>query len=214
MCRGAVQRNRPVAEEVKLELDKKTRINLEKARVLLLEPDHPGTDILAQVFFGFGVRQPVRCPTVDDAMEQLAAEIFELVVVDGDLEDGLAYDFIARLRTSNLEPNRYVPVIVLSGHTPDAEVQRARDCGANFVVTKPLRPMVLLERIFWVCMDTRTFVELEGYVGPDRRFQFLGPPIGSAGRRRGDEDELGEASTPNLTQDEINSFLSPTKAKL
>jgi CheY-like chemotaxis protein len=214
MCKGAMHRDKPVADQVNLELDKKTRINLEKARVLLLEPDNPGTDILTQVFFGFGVRQPVRCPTVDVAMEQLASEIFELVVVDGDLEDGLAYDFVARLRASQLEPNRYVPVIVLSGHTPDALVQRARDCGANFVVTKPLRPMVLLERIFWVCMETRTFLELDGYIGPDRRFQFLGPPIGMAGRRRGDEEELGKASSPNLTQDEINNFLSPTKAKL
>ena len=74
--------------------------------------------------------------------------------------------------------------------------------------------MVLLERIFWVCMDTRTFVELDGYIGPDRRFQFLGPPVGSPGRRRGDEDDLGEASTPNLSQDEIDGYLSPAKAKL
>ena len=60
-----------MAEDAKLELDRKTRINLEKARVLLLEPDIPNVDILAQVFFGFGVRQPVRCPTPDQAMEAL-----------------------------------------------------------------------------------------------------------------------------------------------
>lgn len=203
-----------MAEDGKLELDKKKRINLEKARVLLLEPDQPGVDILAQVFFGFGVRQPVRCATPDEAMEQLSAETYELVVVDGDLENGAAYDFVTQLRASTLEPNRYAPVIILTAHTPDSLVHRARDCGANFVVTKPLRPMVLLERVFWVCMDSRTFLEMEGYIGPDRRFQNLGPPVGSPGRRKGDEEELGEASTPNLSQDEIDGFLSPTKAKL
>jgi CheY-like chemotaxis protein len=203
-----------VAAEARLALNKKSRINLEKARVLLLEPDHPNTDILVQVFFGFGVRQPVRSASADAAMQLLESEVFELVVVDGDLEGGQAYDFVTRLRSSALEPNRYVPMIIISGHTPSALVERARDCGANFVVTKPLRPMILLERIFWVCMDTRTFLEMEGYIGPDRRFQNLGPPVGTTGRRKGDEEELGAASTPNLSQDEIDGFLNPTKAKL
>ncbi len=203
-----------MAAEARLALNKKSRINLEKARVLLLEPDHPNTDILVQVFFGFGVRQPVRSASADAAMQLLESEVFELVVVDGDLEGGQAYDFVTRLRSSALEPNRYVPMIIISGHTPSALVERARDCGANFVVTKPLRPMILLERIFWVCMDTRTFLEMEGYIGPDRRFQNLGPPVGTTGRRKGDEEELGAASTPNLSQDEIDGFLNPTKAKL
>lgn len=203
-----------MAENAKFEMNKKARINLEKARVLLLDREEPGADILTQVFFGFGVRQPVRRATADEAMAQMEAEIFELVVVDGDLPDGMAYDFITRLRASALEPNRYAPVLILSGHTPDSLVHRARDCGANFVVAKPLRPMVLLERIFWVCMDNRTFIELDGYIGPDRRFQFLGPPVGTPGRRKGDQEELGKASTPNLSQDEINSLLGPVKAKL
>ena len=182
--------------------------------MLLLDREEPGADILTQVFFGFGVRQPVPCATAEEAMTQMEAEIFKLVVVDGDLPDGQAYDFISRLRASALEPNRYAPVLLLPGHTPDALVHRARDCGANFVVAKPLRPMVLLERIFWVSMDARTFVELDGYIGPDRRFQFLGPPPGMVERRRGDNEDVGQAATSNLTQDEINSFLSPTKATL
>lgn len=197
-----------------LDLSKKTRINLETARVMLVESPVPGADILQQVFFGFGVRQPVRATSLEEAMRLLEADPHELIVVDGDLGDGQAYDFVKRLRASKMEPNRYCPVILLSGHTPSAHVEMARDCGANFVVAKPLRPMVLLERIFWVCMDTRIFVELETYIGPDRRFQFVGPPVGSAGRRRGDEEDLGEASTPNLSQDEIDGFLSPAKAKL
>jgi DNA-binding response OmpR family regulator len=148
-------------------------------------------------------------------MMRLEEEPFELVVCDGDLPDGKAYDFVMHLRRSNLEPNRYCPVILLSGHTPSAYVAKARDCGANFVVAKPIRPMVLLERIVWVCQDNRIFVELDTYVGPDRRFQFLGPPPGMEGRRKGDREALGEASTPNLSQDEIDGvFVKPQKAQL
>jgi CheY-like chemotaxis protein len=187
-----------------LELDKKTRLNLDQARVLLLEEPQPGADILSQVFFGYGVRSPVRCVSPEEAMMRLEEETFELIVCDGDMPQGRAYDFVMRLRRSELEPNRYCPVILLSGHTPSAYVEKARDCGANFVVAKPIRPMVLLERIVWVCGDNRIFVELDTYVGPDRRFQFLGPPPGIEGRRKGDREALGQASTPNLSQDEID----------
>lgn len=197
------------------ELDKKTRLNLDQARVLLLEEPQAGAEILSQVFFGYGVRNPVRCISPDEAMARLEEETFELIVCDGDLPEGRAYDFIMRLRRSDLEPNRYCPVIVLSGHTPSAYVAKARDCGANFVVAKPIRPMVLLERIVWVCGDNRIFVELDTYVGPDRRFQFLGPPPGIEGRRKGDREALGAASTPNLTQDEIDGVLvKPQKVDL
>jgi CheY-like chemotaxis protein len=191
-----------------LELDKKTRLNLDQARVLLLEEPQPGADILTQVFFGYGVRNPVRCDSPQEAMMRLEEETFELIVCDGDMSEGRAYDFVMRLRRSALEPNRYCPVILLSGHTPSAYVEKARDCGANFVVAKPIRPMVLLERIVWVCGDNRIFVELDSYVGPDRRFQFLGPPPGVEGRRKGDREDLGQASTPNLSQDEIDGVFS------
>jgi CheY-like chemotaxis protein len=197
------------------ELDKKTRLNLDQARVLLLENPQPGAEILTQVFYGYGVRQPVRCTSPDEAMGRLEGDPFELIVCDGDLPDGQAYDFVMRLRRSPLEPNRYCPVILLTAHTPHAYIEKARDCGANFVVAKPIRPMVLLERMVWVCSDARIFVELDTYVGPDRRFQFLGPPPGIEGRRKGDSEALGEAATPNLSQDEIDSaFLKPQKAQL
>ena len=80
------------------ELDQKTRLNLEQARVLLIEDPQPGAEILSQVFFGYGVRQPVRCVSPEEAMMRLEEETFELIVCDGDLPNGQAYGFVMRLR--------------------------------------------------------------------------------------------------------------------
>jgi CheY-like chemotaxis protein len=198
-----------------MELDKKTRLNFEQSRVLLIENPEAGAEILSQVFLGFGVRNQLRCASGQEAMQIADGPPIDLIVCDGDLPGGAAYDFVADLRASALEPNRYCPVILVSGHTPSAYVEKARDCGANFVVAKPIRPMILLERIVWVCDDKRVFLELDGYIGPDRRFQSLGPPPGIDGRRKGDHEALGEAETPNLSQDEIDGFLvKPNKAQL
>jgi CheY-like chemotaxis protein len=162
----------------------KGRINLEKAAIMLLSGE-AGMDLLSRIFHGFGVRHPYRCTTGERAMEVCHEADLDLIVCDGSLPDGEAYNFISALRRSDLEPNRFTPVLVVAGHTPIDQVENARDCGANFVVAKPVTPRTLLERVIWIAQETRPFVELDGYVGPDRRFQNLGPPE-SGGRRRSD----------------------------
>ena len=83
------------------------------------------------------------------------------------------------------------------------------------MVAKPITPKVLLDRIFWVAKEDRLFVATDTYVGPDRRFKRLGPPAGMSGRRKDDlPAELGAASTPNLSQDQIDGLLKPMKVNL
>ena len=190
-----------------LNLDKQERINLGQARVMLLQAPQPANNILEKMFHGFGVREPILCHEVEEALERAkAGEQPDLIVCDADA-DGQSFDFVRRLRTTAPAPNRYCPVILLSGHTPLSHVQQARDCGANFVVAKPLKALVLLERIFWVSSDKRYFLDLPDYAGPDRRFHFLGPPPGDPGRRTGDGQDVGQATTENLTQAEIDAIL-------
>lgn len=166
----------------------KGRVNLEKAAVLLLSPQ-TGMELLVRVFHGFGVRHPYRCYDAGKAMEVCREADLDLILCDGALPDGEAYDFISALRRSELEPNRYTPVMVIQGHTPADQIIKARDCGANFVIAKPITPRLLLERVLWIAGESRPFIELDTYIGPDRRFHNNGPPSPGAGRRRTDKAE-------------------------
>jgi PleD family two-component response regulator len=182
----------------------KGRINLERAAVLLLAGES-GMNLLSRIFMGFGVRAPYRCFTPERAMAVCEEADLDLIVCDGSLKDGETYDFIASLRRSDLDPNRFAPVVVIAGHTPLDQVEKARDCGANFVVAKPVTPRVLMERVVWIAQETRPFVELDTYVGPDRRFQNLGPTDGAVtGRRRSDSTV---ASAPAGTINPEDSLL-------
>lgn len=190
-----------------LNLDRDERINLGQAAVMLLQAPAPPRNVLAAIFQGFGVHQPVQCHDVETALTRARTlEPLDLIVCDADT-DGQAYDFVRRLRTTAPPPNRFCPVILLSGLTQLGQVKQARDCGANFVVTKPLKAMVLLERIFWMSADKRLFFELEGYAGPDRRSQFIDPPPGARGRRATDKAKAGDDQTRNLTQAEIDRYM-------
>ena len=196
-------------------LQPSTRINLEKATVLVLDDNGPSLDILSQVVSGFGVNQLSRAESVKEAQALVATKTFDLIISDVQMPEVDGIEFINWLRREAPETNRYVPVILVTGHTRTTDIFRTRDAGANFTVAKPITPKVLLERIFWVAREERAFIECEAYAGPDRRFKYEGPPIGMEGRRRDDlPAEVGDAQEANMSQDEINNLMKVAKVQI
>ena len=174
-----------------------TRLNLSKATVLLLQNNQAELDILGQVFIGFGVKAIRKCLTPDLAEKAiLSGVLYDLLVVDCDMPDQAGYDFVVRLRRMEQNGNRLAPTLLVSGHTVPSSIQRARDCGANFVVAKPITPKVMFDRVTWLAREQRQFVVTDSYAGPDRRHKTLGPPAGVAGRRKDDTaGKTGQADT-------------------
>ncbi|WP_296600862.1 response regulator [Phenylobacterium sp.] len=190
-----------------------SRIDLRKAAVLLVEPNNQAMDVLASIFLGFGATHCLKASSLEEAQQVVHSTPLDLIACEATLQpDGPdGYEFVSWLRRSGLDPNAFAPVLLLSSHTSSRNVSRARDCGAHFMVSKPLAPAVLLQRIIWIAQNNRTFVSCDSYVGPDRRFQNLGPPDG-VGRRHNDlSAELGEATDRNMDQSEIDSLLTPQK---
>jgi CheY-like chemotaxis protein len=181
----------------------RVRFNLSAAAVLLLDPTPLGMSILVQIVTGFGARTLYRCATAAEAREVLQRETIDIALIDAFSPSGEGYDLVEWLRRSAPELNRYTPVLLTEGHTRMSDVTRARDCGANFLVKRPLSPVAMLERIVWVSKEGRGFVLDNGYVGPDRRFKPTVMPKG--GRRREDRvttiEENGDApDDPSQTQ--------------
>ena len=193
-----------------LPFTKNERVNLSTAEVLLACGDPEGLNILTEMFAGFGVHTPRRCLTGVEARTSVQERIYNLFVVDSALQDESGYDFIHWLRRSDITPNCYVPVILMTGHTKPSQIFKGRDAGASFVVRKPVAPLVMMQRIIWLLNDQRKFVASADYCGPDRRVKALGPPVGMKGRRHDDlSADVGTAKTPNLEQDEIDALFNP-----
>lgn len=190
------------------------KFNLSQSAVLLLEHSRAEQDLYCQMLFGFGGKNVHRCETREEAHKVLAETQIDLVIVDAQLgpddEDG--YAFVRELRRSRRD-SAFLPVIMVTGHTPGSQITWARDSGVHFVVRKPVSPNVLLERILWIAQEARPMIESDSYFGPDRRFHRLGPPDGVG--RRSDDLPIGVAAaeTPNLEQDQIDQMLQPRKAQ-
>ncbi len=183
------------------EINPNASINLERASVMLLDDNPEGMDILVQIITAFGVKTLHRAVSTDAAERMAGVYAMDLVLASATLRESSGYDFTSWLRRSKLDPNAFAPVILIAGHTVMSDVQKARDCGANFMVTKPLSPSILLQRIMWVARDKRAFVCSDSYVGPERRTHDVGPPPGLRDRRPAAEKAIDVLSPGRGAQD-------------
>lgn len=191
------------------------RMNLERSVVLLVDDNPQALDLLSAMFRGFGVHRQVKSTSAADAQEVVKSRELDLIILDTAMPGMSGYDFVRWLRREGPLDCRFTPVIMLTGHAARATVESSRDCGANFILAKPFTPEVLLQRIYWVAKDERQIVSCESYVGPDRRFKNMGPPLGKKGRRKDDlSGKVGLAKEPNMVQDEIDMLMRPSRVNL
>jgi DNA-binding response OmpR family regulator len=190
--------------------DSRAKFNLKNAQVLVAETGAMSVDLVVQIISGFGAKDIQKAETMDLAKAFVTKMTFDLIIVGSVLGGGDGYEFVEWIRRSAPDSNKYVPVLMVTSHTAQAKIESARDCGAHFIIAKPLTPSVMLERILWIARKQRGFVACSSYVGPDRRFKFDGPPAGCAGRRSDDlSANLGDAVMPNMSQDQIDALLQP-----
>lgn len=108
-------------------------------------------------------------------------------------------------------PNPQVPVVIVTGHRSEADVQTARRAGVNEFVIKPFTPAGLLSRIQLVLTKPRPFIVSEDYIGPDRRrrveLSYSGPL-----RRISDPEEVVDEIERTATRETISVELEALRA--
>ena len=150
-------------------------INLTGAVTMVVDDSSFSADITASALLGFGIKTRHSMRSGAEAMGLLKEIEIDLLVVDCEMPGMDGFELVHWLRRSG-PPNAFVPVILTAAHIRRSMVARARDCGANFIITKPFSAASLLERIVWVARDSRPFLEVGDYFGPDRRFRVEEPP--------------------------------------
>jgi CheY-like chemotaxis protein len=187
------------------------KINLEKIKFLLIDDNPACLDILSSVLRGFGAKTVARCASAKEARAILSERVIDVILTDVQMPEESGYDFIEWLRRNADPANRFAAAVVITSHTRISHIARARDCGAHFVIAKPITPKVVLERLFWVSKENRMYIETDTYVGLDRRFKHEGPPAGTKGRREDDPDSEVAADDATAGEDEMNPPGKPLK---
>lgn len=172
----------------------KTDLNLKGLSLLIADANLHFQGLVKGMLQGFGAKRVEMATNGNIVLGRTRSELVDLLICDCYLPGMDGFDLVRTIRHEENNPNRFTPIIVLTSHTQTHNVERARDCGANLVLAKPVSPKLLYERLLWVAEDPRPFVIGADYVGPDRRFRIDFRSDRADRRSKPDQDQNAETA--------------------
>ena len=111
-------------------------------KALIVEDDAAVRNTLAKVLTSSGIESTLT-ESGQEAIEKLAAESFDVILLDINLDGMDGFEVIHALRNSG---NR-IPVMVVSGRTEDVDMLYSLEIGADDYITKPFNPVTLAAKV-------------------------------------------------------------------
>jgi CheY-like chemotaxis protein len=176
----------------------KPTINLRDLIVLVADGSSYFSMLVHGMLRGFGTSKIIDARNAVDALRIMTSQHIDVLICDSKLPPNGGHALVRAIRRRTDHDHRTVPILMMSADTRETTVKRARDAGANMVIAKPMSPANLYDRLAWIALTPRKFVDAPNYFGPDRRFKIDGPP-GGVGRRKTDKPlEMSPEAVPGL----------------
>jgi two-component system chemotaxis response regulator CheY len=183
----------------------KPSINLGNLVILVADGSSYFSMLVHGMLRGFGTSKVIQVRDAVDALRIMSNQHIDVLICDAKLPPHGGQALARAIRRKPDNEHRTIPILMMSADTREATIKRARDAGANMVVAKPLSPLNLYDRLAWIALTPRQFVDCPNYFGPDRRFKNDGYHKGP-GRRKTD----GPAETAVESASAPEAALSPT----
>lgn len=121
--------------------------DLRHLQVLVVDDSGYMRKLLKAILRGLGITNVREASDGADALQHLRTFAADFVIVDWHMEplDGLT--FVQLVRTAKDSPNRNVPIIMMTGHTEQRNVEAARAAGVNDFLAKPISALTVYQRI-------------------------------------------------------------------
>ncbi|ESQ73984.1 response regulator [Asticcacaulis sp. AC402] len=144
-------------------------VGLQNCKILIVDSNAHMRQILETVLRGFGAKRIFAAMSAEEADIAMERSEYDLILLDYVLEGGDGLALTRRVRAKEHHPNRFSPIIIISGSTEKRRIEAARDAGINEVCVKPVIPKDLFRKLVAVADYPRGFVLAPNYKGPDRR---------------------------------------------
>jgi CheY-like chemotaxis protein len=141
----------------------------ESLKALVVDDNAHMRSLLRALLNSIGIKDVAEAPNGGAALEALRDRKSDLVLSDMQMKPMDGIEFTRLVRNSDMSPNPFVPIIMISGHTEKHRVEKARDAGVTEFLAKPITAHNLFARIAEIVERPRAFVRCDSYFGPDRR---------------------------------------------
>jgi two-component system chemotaxis response regulator CheY len=138
-------------------------------KALIVEDNAHMRSLLRTLLNAVGIKDVAEAGHGQHGLSVLRERKSDLILTDLAMKPMDGLEFTRIVRTSELSPNPFVPIIMVTGHTERHRVEAARDVGVTEFLAKPITAAALYARIAEIVERPRAFVRCESYFGPDRR---------------------------------------------
>jgi CheY-like chemotaxis protein len=135
-------------------------------KVLLVEDSTPLRRLMTSILKTLGVVHIYHAKDGEEGYQKYLSENPDLILTDWRMANMDGIDLTQKIRMEKNSPNRFVPIIMVSGYSQMNDVLRARDAGINEFVVKPFTIDRLVKHLTRVIETDREFVVREDYIGP------------------------------------------------
>ena len=153
--------------------------------VMIVDDNRHMRALLCSIMHALGIKRVKEVGDGEAALTEIGAFEPDIVITDWHMEPMDGTTLVKTIRHSSEDLVRYVPIIMLSGHSELQRVREARDSGVHEFLTKPVSAKSLLARLIAIMENPRPFIKTEQYFGPDRRRRDFGPADNEKDRRAG-----------------------------
>ena len=144
-------------------------VDVAQLNLLLVEDNVHFRTLMRKVLQALGVEKLEESEDGIEALEVLQTQTPDLVIVDWKMDGMDGVEFVKEIRS--LEgPNRFIPIIMVTGYTEERLRTTASNAGVSGFLGKPISPKSLLGRIVDVMENPRPFYDTSDFFGPDRRY--------------------------------------------
>ncbi len=143
--------------------------NFHKASVLIVEDNVPMIELIKSVVETFGFQDIYTAHDGNEGFETFCRHSPDLVISDWMMKPTNGIEMAYKIRQDSKSPNKFVPIILLTGFSQKQRVIEARDTGITEFIVKPFKASDLYKRIENIVESPRSFIESSDFFGPDRR---------------------------------------------
>lgn len=137
--------------------------------VVVVDDSKPMQAILRSTLLSFRVRRVRTFDTAEAALEVMRLDPPNFIITDWRMKPMSGVALLRTIRQRKMAPLCFLPVMFCTAHGTRTLIDRILRDGAQHVLTKPLSPSALYDRLMWTLRDARPLV-----MGEDGRYVIDG----------------------------------------